>query len=312
MKAMFKSACFVGLLMAYSTMMSAQHLPVGISQAHFSTLQKLEDSLQILSDSTIQGKQDVVRQTSCYTFIKKFVAALNTPQSYLYTFDSLKSISVCYAPDNQFRIFTWYVLRSNGTYRYFGVIQKNNKSKLEIYPLFDLSPLIRSKDDTICNQDSWYGCLYYNMTSKIINGKPYYFLMGWKGKNTREVEKIIEPLSFDNNKKPVFGAPLLYKKMTNGREQQMARFRMGYNKEASVTLNYDELTDQIIFDHLVNNAVLKNNKDASIDIKIKDYNYVPDGGLEAFVWRNSRWEWVPSLENVPYKEAPRPSPVFDK
>ncbi|MEN9523074.1 MAG: hypothetical protein RL065_1451, partial [Bacteroidota bacterium] len=68
-------------------------LPV-IKPANYAMLQSFEDSLQILSDSMVYANEEVVRTKSCYAFIKKFVVALKTPQSYLYKFDSLRTVSI--------------------------------------------------------------------------------------------------------------------------------------------------------------------------------------------------------------------------
>ncbi len=274
-------------------------------------LQKLllsQDTLKRLADTILNGDQEVQRQMACYGFIKKLVRALKVPQSYLFPFDSLKNLSKVHAPDDKFRIFTFYLQRTNGTYRYFGLIQFHNESKLEMIPFFDYSPLIRNVEDTVCNAKSWYGCLYYNIVQKEIKGKQYYFLMGWKGKNTREVEKILEVFTLENNE-PVLGAPVFYKNQ-NKRQTIQKRYVIAYNKSASVTFNYDDNSNQIIFDHLINKNEAKNN--ITVDIKPRAYDMVPDGSYEAFKWVLDHWEWVPYLENSGYNEAPRPVPVFEK
>ena len=108
---------------------------------HLLKLQQMEDSLRSLADTMIFADDEGIRNEACYTFIKKMVKALKTPQSYLYNFDSLKTVSIIHSPDNKFRILTWGILRHTGGYRYYGAIQMHS-TKLEMFPLFDYSPIV--------------------------------------------------------------------------------------------------------------------------------------------------------------------------
>ncbi len=267
-----------------------------------------EDTLKACADSIINGEQDIIRQTYCYRFIRKLVQTLKIPQSYYYTFDSLKSISILESPDNKFRIFTWNVPRNNGTFRYFGAIQMNDPKKLTLYPLFDYSPLIRNEEDTVCKADSWYGCMYYKIIPKVVGSKTYYTLFGWKGYNARELKKVMDVLSFGSDKKPVFGATALIQVKRDGKLKYVHRFVLCYNKYANVTLNYYDATNQIIFDHLITKAAMNGKTD--MPGKPRGFDLLPDGTYEAFEWRDNKWKYVEELQNVQYESAPVPVPVF--
>ncbi|MEY2829812.1 MAG: hypothetical protein RIQ33_1670 [Bacteroidota bacterium] len=295
------------LILLLSFNLSAQTPTPVIKPANLVKLQYFEDSLKILSDSMVYGNEEIVRTKSCYAFIKKFVWALKTPQSYLYKFDSLNTVSIVQSPDNKFRIITWNLLRHNGTYRYFGTIQMNN-AKIQLMPLFDASPLIRNIEDTVCSKDSWYGCMYYNIVPKLVSGKTVYTLFGWKGANTREIKKVMETLYFDKNKNPVFGYSLIYMKQDN-QEKLMKRFVLTYNKEAVVSLNYNAELQQVIFDHLITKQALQGK--AEMPGKPRGYDMYPDGTYEAFNWMNNRWEYLEALPNITYRTAPTPVPFFD-
>jgi hypothetical protein len=294
-------------LLLLSFKLSAQTpLPI-IKPANYATLKNFEDSLQILSDSMVYANEEIVRTKSCYAFIKKFVTALKTPQSYLYKFDSLRTVSIVQSPDNKFRIITWNLLRHNTTYRYFGTIQMNSP-KIQLCPLFDASPLIRNVEDTICNKDSWYGCMYYSIVPKLVGGKTIYTMFGWKGANQREIKKVMETMYFDKNKKPVFGYPMIYIKKDN-QEKTIKRFVLSYNKDAVVKLNYDAELNQIIFDHLVSKQALQGKPE--MPGKPRGFDMFPDGTYEAFDWKINRWEYLEELSNITYRTAPTPVPFFD-
>jgi hypothetical protein len=235
------------------------------------------------------------------------VHTLKTPQSFYYHFDSLKTISTVYSPDNKFRIITWGLLRHNGTYRYYGAIQMNTFN-LKLFPLFDYSPLIRNATDTVCTKDSWFGCMYYNIVPKLVGNQTIYTLFGWKAQNPRVVMKVMDILTFDKNKKPVFGAPLIYH-TGYSKPKLLNRFMIEFNKSATVSMNYNAEMQMVIFDKLITKSEADGKAEKSL--KPKGYEYFPDGTYEAFEWKNNRWEYVESVKNLQFNSAPTPVPFFD-
>jgi hypothetical protein len=308
MKNSFPFLCLLALLLTFSAKSFAQNTNIPLQ--HLKTLQLYEDTLRTLSDSIINGEQDIVRQSYCYAFVRKLVQTLKTPQSFEYNFDSLRAISIIRSPDNKFKMFTWNVPRTNGTFRYFGAIQMNEEKKLVLYPLFDYSPLIRNEEDTICKSDSWYGCMYYNIVPKTVGAKTYYTLFGWKGYNTREVKKVMDVLTFGADKKPLFGASAIIQVKQDGKLKYVRRFVISFNKYANVSLNYSAESNQIIFDHLITKATM--NGKAEMPGKQRGFDYLPDGTYEAFEWKENKWKYVEQLQNVQYENAPVPVPVFKK
>src|ERR1022692_294419 len=66
-----------------------------------------EDSLTSLGKQFINKDNDLERKNANYVFIKTLVSALKIPNSFLYPFDSVKSVSIVNSPDNRFRIISW-------------------------------------------------------------------------------------------------------------------------------------------------------------------------------------------------------------
>src|SRR5690606_22692219 len=99
-----------------------------------------------------------------YKFIKTLVDALKIPNSFSFPFDSLKTISIQSSPDKHFRIFSWYIMNDDGSYRFYGTIQMNSPDgKLQMYPLVDYTPSFTHPADSITTNDRWYGALYYSV-----------------------------------------------------------------------------------------------------------------------------------------------------
>lgn len=252
----------------------------------------------------LDAKDEMVRQSSCYQFIRTMVRALKVGDSFHFSFDSLQRISILTAGDQSFRILNWVLPFADSTYRYYGTIQMNDPGKLKLFPLFDYSSLISKPTDTVTNQEHWFGALYYRMLEvKSAAGKPYYLLFGWDGNDPHSNKKLIEVLSFNSKKEPVFGASLFDFGKYDPRNK-VRRFILEYKESAQVSIRYDDELKMIIFDHL-------QPEDPSAK---DDYTtYIPDGTYEGFKWENGKWHHVDNVFTATQKEPPFPDPVnFDK
>lgn len=262
-------------------------------------LKRYEDTLIRIADLILDGAEQGIRQDACYEFIRKLVQALKLEGSYNYPFDSLKRISILYPDDRSFRIFNWQLPLTTGKQRYFGAIQMADEEVLKLYPLYDYSDNMMHAEDTITDNERWYGALYYRILEVKGKGKKYYTLLGWDGHNMRSNKKIIEILSFTKEGSPLFGAPVFY----FGKESELndiSRFIIEYKEDAQVSLNYDTDLQLITFDHLVP-------QDAST--KDLPFTYVPDGSYEAFEWKKGMWRHIENIFTSTMKEAPFPDPV---
>jgi hypothetical protein len=244
-----------------------------------------QDSLQVLSYKMINDSIEPERYNANYKLIKTLVNALKTPNSFNYSFDSLKTISIQTSPDRLFRIFSWHVMNNDGSYRYYGTIQMNNPDgKLQMFPLVDYTPLIKNVTDTITTNDKWYGAQYYRIISVLNNVKtPYYVLLGWKGNTVNSTKKVIEILYFKDGK-AYFGMPVF-----DGDKEQPLKKRtvFEYDRRASMVLNFEPSNNTVVFDHL-----------APPDPKLKGKFelYGPDLSYDGYKLVNGRWKFVQDLE----------------
>ncbi|PSL46070.1 hypothetical protein CLV51_10346 [Chitinophaga niastensis] len=272
--------------------------------AGLSRLKHDQDTLQSLSEEIFSGKGDDGRGSAIDQFIPILVRALKTKYSFRFPFDSLKTVSIQYPQDSAFRIFTWAWERENGFYRHFGAIQMNTPDgQLKLFPLFDASDYIINTD-TITNNKSWYGCLYYNIVQRHYFNQEYYTLFGWDANNPRSQKKLIDMLTFKNGA-PVFGGPFFSFAEDSTPQPVRNRFIIEYKKESTATLNYNKELDMIVYDHLISET----------NEPMKKFTYVSDMDYEGFKWQAGKWVHINKIfhDAIPMgKGAPAPQPLDQK
>lgn len=243
-------------------------------------LQAYEDTLIKLGKAFVNDTDEMNRINANYTFIKTLVTALKIPNSFLYPFDSLRSVRIVNSPDNRFRIISWPVTNDDGSYRFYGTIQLNTGGNLVMFPLGDDSPFIKSPEDTVTDNKKWYGAQYYTIIP-VYTPKLYYVLLGWKGYTDKATKKVIEVLSFKNDK-PVFGMPVF-----DGNGKTRSRVVFEYTRQTSMLLRYVPDQNLIVFDHLVPpDPKMKAEKDS----------YGPDLSYDGYRAKNGHWVFVDNLD----------------
>ncbi len=268
-------------------------------------MQELQDSLSSLFSSMAKTSNIEERKSYNQQIIPTFVSALKTENSFKKKFKNIEGLSVLYPADSTFRIFTWLVrlaeddksatgnlpsdkLYSADYYEYHGAIQMNS-SDLVLYPLRDSTSLISFPEDKISTHENWYGSVYYNMTEKEDRGRKYYMLFGWKNSTPMSTKKIAEVLYFDENNKPVFGAPI-FEVYKDGEAFGMKnRFILEYSNRASVSMNYYPSKDQILYDHV---------EPEQPEGKGIYHSYLPDGTYEGFEFKDGVWKHVEKVYSI--------------
>jgi len=248
-------------------------------------LQNYEDSLSSLGKKMINDDTEMERINSNRAFIKTLVSALKIPNSFLYPFDSVKSVSIINSPDNRFRIISWPIIYDDGSYRFYGTIQINTGGNLKMFPLNDYSPELKNPEDSITDNRKWFGAEYYRIIP-VYSPKLYYVLLGWKGNTVKSTKKVIEVLSFKDDK-AVLGLPVFE---GNGKTRKRVIFE--YTRQASMLLRYVPDQNLIVFDHLSPpDPKLKNQRDT----------YGPDLSYDGYKLKDGKWIYVENLDmrNVP-------------
>jgi hypothetical protein len=258
----------------------------------------MEDTLGILSFMIVNDSLQENRFAATRMMIPTLVKALKIKNSFNYPFDRLKSVSIQYPQDSTFRIFTWQLFVDGEEYRYYGAIQMNTP-ELKLFPLIDRSHQVEDAAQAVLNAENWYGAVYYGIRKINTQTGPAYLLFGYDAFSFFNRRKLIDVLSF-NEGKPVFGKAVF--PATVGQPDPSKRFILEYTAEASVKLNYDELMDLIVFDHLI--PVQGRSGQGEM--------MAPDGSYEAFRIKKDGLEYIPMLETTKMAAPPRPSPVLEQ
>ena len=219
------------------------------------TLNDLQVRMIGLGERMILSMDENERLTSGYHFLKHMNYALRVQGSYYYKFDSLKSVSIIYSPDNVFRIISWNLVLNDERFHYYGVIQYNPEYYKRIkdttnlrpfYPLIDRSQKFTNVLDTTVDQNFWWGANYYKIIVVKSKKQTYYTLLGWNGHTKLSNKKVVESLYFERNK-PLFGAPIFdlqYKR-------PIKRMVFEFANNATMTLRYEEKKGYLIYESVV-------------------------------------------------------------
>lgn len=236
-------------------------------------------------------------------FTRQFVRALKTNNSFYFPFDSIITVSKLYPADSSFRIFTWQLVINENSVRQHGAIQMRTKDgSLKLFPLIDKSATIADISDTVTNNLSWIGAVYYKLIPVSVKGKTVYTLLGYDENDIRTSRKIVEILDFKNGE-PVFGGN--YFIIADGKliPKPIKRYVMEYKKSAGPRLTFDNDLNMIIMEHLISES---NEPD-------KKWTLVGDGDYEGLKWNNGKWIFVNKVFNevTPEGKPPTPKVILD-
>ena len=245
-----KSSLFflAAIVLLFSSIQASSQV---ISKADKKILEIKEDSLAQIARFMILDTLEVGRMLAYKDFVPTFIRALQVKNSFYYSFDSVLGISKLYAPDSSFRIFTWYVEIDDYSGWQRGFIQmRTPDGSLKGFRLLDKSDWTDNAYTAVCRDTSWIGAVYYNIIKTQYQGKNYYTLLGIDHEGLRSKKKWIDVLSFDENKKPVFGGSFSFKEDSLKKPAQ-TRFSIEYKKEATTYVNYEPDLKLILVDHLI-------------------------------------------------------------
>ena len=256
---------------------------------------QLEPRLAELAFTMVKDSFYLNRMMAGDSFKLLLGTALKQKNSFGYPFEMLENVSVKAPSDSSFRIFTWQIVDKNGKSQYHGFIQTKNKLP-KVFELTDQSEKIENPEFDICNPENWYGGLYYNIRSFSGKFGKQYLLFGYNQRPIYERIKFVDILTYKNGQF-TFGSPVFVRKDMETR----SRFIMTYGAEGKARLNFDEASQQIIYDHLV-----------SVKHELLGLTLVPDGDFEGYKLEKGVWNYVnDAVKTTPVENPDRPFPVLD-
>ncbi len=221
---------------------------------------------------------------------KDFEAVLQKEGSFDYPFDSIFPVGKVVSDDGLVRIFTWYMVRADGSHAHSGFLQYYNKSekKVLLYPLIDKSDEIEDVENKTLSNEEWFGATYYQIVdSKSVFG-PLYVLLGWDGNTIYSHKKILESLVFTEGGRPKFGKPVF----VSGRIKAK-RIIFEYSRMASMMLEYNKDLNMIVMDHLSPSKPMYQGNPQF---------YGPDLSYDAFKPEGDYWVYYPAIDYKPVEK----------
>lgn len=261
----------------------------------------METILREQAFNIINGKEWSERLQADSLFTRTLVRTLRAKNSFRYAFDSLGTVSMLYAPDSSFRIFSWQLMKDISYYRYKGAIQyATADGSLRLTPLFDVSDFTDQPCDSVREASQWIGAVYYNILLHTHQGKKFYTLLGYDENNELTTRKWMEVLTFNEKGQPRFGG-LFFDYRPDDKKPPIPthRFLLEYKKGAGARLNYDTDLKMITFASLISEKA-----NPAVHATL-----VPEGGFEGFRWENGKWVHVSVVEEL---DPNRPLPGIEQ
>jgi hypothetical protein len=273
----------------------------------------LNDTLNQLSYNILNNQSDIQKLQSSEQLITRLTTLLKSESGYNYSFDSVPYISVLQPKNKQFRLLTWNLPFTDGTYRYFGLCVKKNKSGIIAVKLHDQSDVLPNPEHSILKSENWYGALYYKLIETGKGKQQVYTLLGWDGNSKAFKRKIIDVLSFDSEGNPLFG-----KAIFNSKDKKRIFFE--YAPDAAFKLRYEiqghkvkrwyssgfsiVKDEMIVFDRL---------EPINPGITNSPQFMVPSGNIiDAYIFSDDKWRLLKDIDarnpESPYDNIQRPKP----
>ena len=209
-------------------------------------IKRAEQYLTNHFDSLASAGNDSRREAINQKIKEKFRDLLKHKASFSYSFDSLSNAGVLKSSDENVKIYNWNVPYEAGYHVFHCFIQYRKEDSLMSFELKDRSEQIEKPESKILDRENWYGALYYKIIPKEGRmDKTYYTLLGYDPNDYMTNRKVVDVLHFDKNNQPVFGAEIF----KNQREMSR-RIIFEYAEFATMTLQYDEDKNMIVYDHL--------------------------------------------------------------
>ncbi len=211
--------------------------PAAIYAQSKDEMRHYEQELNQLFDKTFNASTDNERYNANEQALLLLEEALLGEKSFAWKWNFGRNVSVLTADDGKFKIFSWAVIRDNGEYECFGMVQAYNPKtdEYDVHILNDKSEEMFNTEESVLMGNNWYGAIYQELITIKYDGKVSYTLIGWSGGNTIVQRKVIEPITFkSNSSQPIFGAQVFK------HDRNIRRVLIQYSKKASVNVRYDE------------------------------------------------------------------------
>lgn len=208
---------------------------------------------------------------------QQLLAYFSTPGGFSARIDSLSYVGGVADTDSTLRIVTWNYGLSDGTCGYHAIFIKKNGKQAPLVHAFSTQQANLPELNKKYTAKNWYGALYY----RIVYHKKQYYLLGYNTYQTSTRVKLIDVLSYVNNR------PQLGNRIFEMGNKLQGRVVFEYSSRAQMLLQYDELQKGFVFDHL-------SPEEPSME-GIRAY-YGPDFSYDGLFYHKKKWTLKEDLD----------------
>lgn len=238
---------------------------------------------------------DAQRDSASAAVKQELGAILGSDSAFTASFTGVP-ISHIDAPDGTFRLFTWNVPYSNGSFLYEGFLLVKKHGGSALYGLRDMTDHIAKPASAQLGPENWYGAVYYEMIPVKDGRRTYYTLLGWKGYSMVETRKVIEVLNL-SGPVPKFGAPLF-----TGKKRRLLREVFAFTAQGSMLLRWEPSRKAVLMDHL---------SATRPELEDQPAFMAPDLSYDSYTWEKGQWRYQRDVDmrgndrGKPYKAPPK-------
>lgn len=205
----------------------------------------LPDALTALLMEKIQERMaDSLKQPYLDALDVQLHTLWNQENALNQNWETLQRMTTLNSADQKVRLCTYLIPLEGFRQLPQGALLHKNGQKTEVTPLIDQTSEVKTPERARVNAKKWVGALYTELIEVQYKNQTYYTLLGYKGNDGLVKTRLIDVLTFVNEK-PWFGAPLF-------RHERQTLFRplFHYSAEANMMLRYDEKLKMIVMDNL--------------------------------------------------------------
>lgn len=213
-------------------------------------------------------------------------------QSVGFNFDSLRFVKSVQPENTSFRLITWTVPLTSGSFLYSGFIQKIRKNfPVDIIHLENCGT--EPEDTKVYQKDNWPSAVYTGLIEKKGDQGKFYTLIGWVGGKETTARRVLEVLTFDQDGNPVFGSPVFITQSGMKKHRVIFEFtdqipfHLAYEQQR-LPGKKNKKEWMIIFNHLSYSSSQYRNTNKA---KIPNYDE-----FDAFIIVGSNWKFVSDID----------------
>lgn len=247
--------------------------------------------LCFFADVMVNAQDGAHRERAALAFNQLIQTVLNDPQSFHYSFEKIRWVSVVMPEDGAFRLITWQWQNELQAYEYAGVLQMNDGTLHWLNALKNEPPDLEFAGLTT---ENWLGQVYYDLHEYNTGSKAEYLLFGYRMSDNGTIVKTAEPLTVDGGK-AIFGKELFFDEKRHGKTRLIIR----YSSNATAYLKYDKDLEMIVFDNIV--SIINPYESGAVRL-------VPEGTYKAYKFENGKWRYEDSILDTKYETPPVQNP----